>query len=64
MQGAIGYVQYFNEVPAVLVGIHVLGATVLWAITVALVVRTLPARRLAEVPEGAKMRPETVPATP
>ena len=34
LQGAIGYIQYFNEVPALLVGIHVFGATVLWAVTV------------------------------
>ena len=45
LQGAIGYIQYFNEVPALLVGIHVFGATVLWSITVALVLRTLPMRR-------------------
>lgn len=48
LQGAIGYIQYFNEVPALLVGIHVFGATVLWSITVALVVRTLPMRRSAD----------------
>jgi len=45
LQGAIGYIQYFNEVPALLVGIHVFGATVLWSVTVALVLRTLPVRR-------------------
>jgi cytochrome c oxidase assembly protein subunit 15 len=45
LQGAIGYIQYFNEVPALLVGIHVFGATVLWSITVALVLHTLPMRR-------------------
>jgi cytochrome c oxidase assembly protein subunit 15 len=48
LQGAIGYIQYFNEVPALLVGIHVFGATVLWSITVALIVRTLPVRRGAD----------------
>ena len=42
LQGAIGYIQYFNEVPALLVGIHVLGATVLWAVTVGLVVQHRP----------------------
>jgi len=47
LQGAVGYVQYFNEVPALLVGIHVLGATVLWSITVALLLRTMPLRRPA-----------------
>jgi cytochrome c oxidase assembly protein subunit 15 len=45
LQGAIGYIQYFNEVPALLVGIHVFGATALWSVTVALVLRTLPVRR-------------------
>jgi cytochrome c oxidase assembly protein subunit 15 len=34
LQGAVGYVQYFNDVPALLVGIHVAGATALtWATT-------------------------------
>jgi heme a synthase len=47
LQGAIGYIQYFNEVPALLVGVHVFGATMLWAVTVGLVLRTLPARREA-----------------
>ncbi|MDX6740558.1 COX15/CtaA family protein [Actinocorallia sp. A-T 12471] len=29
-QGAIGYLQYYLEVPAVLVGIHLLGSALLW----------------------------------
>ena len=29
-QGAIGYIQYFNNVPAALVAIHIGGATALW----------------------------------
>ncbi len=34
LQAAIGYVQYFNDVPELLVGIHVAGATaVMWATT-------------------------------
>jgi cytochrome c oxidase assembly protein subunit 15 len=52
LQGAVGYIQYFNEVPALLVGIHVFGATVLWAVTVALVLRTLPARRVEVAAEA------------
>lgn len=40
LQAAIGYVQYFNDVPELLVGAHVLGATVLWAMTVRLVLAT------------------------
>jgi len=29
-QGAIGYVQYFNDVPAPLVAVHIAGATAVW----------------------------------
>lgn len=47
LQGAIGYIQYFNDVPALLVGLHVFGATALWAITVGLVLNTMPLRRTA-----------------
>lgn len=35
-QGAIGYVQYFNDLPAFLVGVHVAGATAVWSATVIL----------------------------
>ena len=40
LQAGVGYMQYFNEVPALLVGIHVAGATALWAMTVWLVLST------------------------
>jgi cytochrome c oxidase assembly protein subunit 15 len=30
VQGAIGYTQYFSHLPALLVGVHVFGATVAW----------------------------------
>jgi heme a synthase len=49
LQAAIGYIQYFNDVPALLVGIHVAGATALWAMTVWLVLATTavePARSM------------------
>ena len=29
-QGAVGYIQYFNDVPAPLVAVHIAGATALW----------------------------------
>jgi cytochrome c oxidase assembly protein subunit 15 len=32
-QGAIGYVQYFNDLPALLVGFHVAGAAAVWSAT-------------------------------
>jgi heme a synthase len=58
LQGAVGYIQYFNAVPPLLVGIHVLGATTLWATTVGLVLRTRPLRRsvetVAEMPAPAR----------
>ena len=34
LQGAIGYVQYFNGVPELLVGAHIALATALWSVTV------------------------------
>jgi heme a synthase len=42
VQGGIGYMQYFTGVPALLVGTHIAGATLLWVITVRLVLRALP----------------------
>jgi cytochrome c oxidase assembly protein subunit 15 len=41
LQGGIGYVQYFNNVPAVLVAAHVAGATALWVATVWLILAGL-----------------------
>src|SRR5664280_1544715 len=32
VQGFIGYTQYFTHLPAVLVGFHVVGATVVWSV--------------------------------
>jgi cytochrome c oxidase assembly protein subunit 15 len=29
-QGAIGYIQYFTKLPELLVGVHLLGATLVW----------------------------------
>jgi heme A synthase len=29
-QGIVGYTQYFTRLPALLVGVHVFGVTVLW----------------------------------
>jgi cytochrome c oxidase assembly protein subunit 15 len=34
VQAAIGYIQYFNDIPAVLVGLHIAGATALWTAVV------------------------------
>ena len=32
MQGIVGYTQYFTHLPAILVGIHVLGSSIVWSI--------------------------------
>jgi cytochrome c oxidase assembly protein subunit 15 len=34
VQAAIGYIQYFNDIPALLVGLHIAGATALWTAVV------------------------------
>lgn len=49
VQGVIGYTQYFLGVPALLVGLHVLGSALIWIATVR-VVFLLRARDLREVP--------------
>jgi len=34
VQAAIGYIQYFNGIPALLVGMHIAGATAVWTAVV------------------------------
>jgi cytochrome c oxidase assembly protein subunit 15 len=41
LQGGLGYAQYFTGVPELLVGYHILGATVLWVQTVRLGIAVL-----------------------
>ena len=43
-QGAVGYYQYFAGVPAVLVGIHVATATMVWVLTLRTVLRATDQR--------------------
>ena len=57
LQGAVGYIQYFNDVPELLVGVHVFGATVLWSITVAFVLRTMPLRRVEQAAAAGAVSP-------
>ena len=52
LQAAIGWTQYFTGVPELLVGMHLAGATALWATVVAL---ALDARERAPVPEGVRV---------
>ena len=35
-QAGVGYAQYFNDIPALLVGIHIAGATAVWSATLVL----------------------------
>lgn len=46
-QGAIGYVQYFTDLPEILVGLHMFGAAVLVVATVDLVLATRDRRSVA-----------------
>lgn len=50
-QGAIGYVQYVTDLPEVLVGIHLLGSTLVW-IAVLRVVLSLRERGLPPEPDS------------
>jgi cytochrome c oxidase assembly protein subunit 15 len=43
-QTVVGYVQYFTGVPALLVGIHILGAAVLWTVAVRFHLAVSPVR--------------------
>jgi heme a synthase len=52
-QGAIGYAQYLSDVPPLLVGIHVAGATACW---IAVLVLLLEARAAAAVPTAGSER--------
>jgi heme a synthase len=51
-QGAIGYIQYFNDIPAFLVGVHIAGATAVWSAVVALYLGCFE-RRVTAAPRPA-----------
>ncbi|MDX6275516.1 MAG: heme a synthase [Frankiales bacterium] len=57
-QGAIGYVQYFTGVPALLVGFHVLGACLAWvaALRVYLASRSAAAASLSSAPSDSRKK--------
>lgn len=61
LQGVIGYLQYFNHLPAGLVWVHVSGAVLIWIFVLQLFLSTAPAGARA-VPPVAVVPPETVPA--
>ncbi|MGW3303663.1 COX15/CtaA family protein [Streptomyces rubiginosohelvolus] len=64
-QGAIGYVQYFSDVPEILVGIHMFGSAILLIAVVRLVLsmRERGDDTPAPLPDPSAERPETAPAT-
>ncbi len=59
-QGVIGYVQYFTELPEVLVGAHLLGAAIVWIAVLRLLLsvreRGLPPGQAASVPDDLDVR--------
>lgn len=59
-QAALGYIQYFSDVPELLVGIHVLGATLVMIASTFLVLDT----RRAVSPDDETRRPDDVPSQP
>ncbi|WP_369021047.1 COX15/CtaA family protein [Streptomyces californicus] len=64
-QGAIGYVQYFADVPELLVGIHMFGSSIMWiaVLRLALSMRERGEETPAPVPgPSSAERPETAPA--
>ena len=53
LQAAVGYTQYFTDVPPLLVGLHVFGACLVWCAALAVLLRMrLP---LESTPMGAIM---------
>ncbi len=59
-QGAIGYVQYFTNLPVVLVGAHVLGACLVWIAALRFVLALHDGRpRLAAEPRTTAQRRDT-----
>ncbi|MFF7455290.1 heme A synthase [Kitasatospora sp. NPDC008115] len=62
LQGVIGFVQYFTDVPELLVGLHMLGATLIWiaALRIPLALRTREdAEASAEAPAPRAPQPAT-----
>ncbi|WP_405732448.1 COX15/CtaA family protein [Streptomyces sp. NBC_01537] len=64
-QGVIGYVQYATHLPELLVGLHMLGAALIWiaALRVLLSMRERPAAAPGEVPAPAGTEHAAVPAS-
>ncbi|HEV8567130.1 MAG TPA: COX15/CtaA family protein [Actinoplanes sp.] len=63
-QGLIGFVQYFTHLPVLLVGAHMLGATLVWTATLAVLwsVRARPLQAASASPSAAVLAERRVPA--
>lgn len=65
LQGVVGYTQYFTKVPPVLVGLHILGASILWVAVLWFLLGLSPsvtdprglahARQPTDAPNGAEL---------
>jgi cytochrome c oxidase assembly protein subunit 15 len=67
-QGVIGYIQYFTDLPTLLVGLHMLGACLIWIaalrVLLSLRERTGPRPQGAAVPEPPARQTAQAPAVP
>jgi cytochrome c oxidase assembly protein subunit 15 len=62
-QGAVGYTQYLTDLPVALVGVHVLGATLVWVATLRVQLAVEPAGAVGATDEpSATGEPTDVPA--
>ena len=62
-QAALGYTQYFNGVPPILVGFHVAGATAVFSATLAVLLSMYePVPRRRGIPDPVPAVPEPAPA--
>jgi len=62
-QGFVGYVQYFNDVPELLVGLHVIGAVSVWWAMLNLHLVVLPPKRPGGQPVAASEIGKPVPTS-
>jgi cytochrome c oxidase assembly protein subunit 15 len=57
VQAAIGYIQYFNGVPELLVGLHIVGATLVMLLTTQVVLDTTRPRSVVDADDRPGVEP-------
>jgi cytochrome c oxidase assembly protein subunit 15 len=57
VQATIGYIQYFNGIPEVLVGFHIAGAAAIWAGVISFYLGLFSRGRPADAPTDAPREP-------